>query len=761
MPFFYSSDLYYGSPSYETPVFGVDLPGEYDENTDQWLAYLHAEKNFKDKQAIYSVLYETDPVTYFEKQDSLLKHNSFFALLKKGKYARVKTYLDFAKRCEALTNSYDPWECNDCPDISKPSSEQINGYPYSYTDETAPRQLSPITLEGEKLLQQCKDPSLKTRYAFLLVKLSFYSREQQRAKGWYDAYLSALDNSNWIKGSALLYIANMSPQPERDYLLSRVFDMAPSKRMRSQQLYSLKNEEGALALCKNKHEEAIVKTMQALQNPGRCIDVIREVYAEAPSNHTLPMLIVREINKLEDWLLTPKYTEFGPALAKQDYDEVKGEYVRIFNTASDKAYLAEVRALLESMLSSSSSKPDPAFLHICAGYLAFIEHDWKKSADHYAQAEQLPADPNLTAQLKLNKLWLQISAEQQINERTEQNIFDYIYQLKTQALFPEKETVLNQFILAMANLFIEKGSKAKGLMLLAHTRRAYGELPYLSWSKSNYNIILEQASPGDYEKMIAIIDKKNKTAFEIFLCEDVSAYRWDEIKPGWNRNKLLDMKATYYVQHNDIVNAYKTTCEIAPAYWNEEPYGMFKDDNPFLVNPWNGHLGMNEGNKIIYNKRIFLEKLLRLQAALAKSTGEKKAHLYYEIGNAYYSMTWHGKYWIMNRTFWSTNEPFASESRMFDDMYYGCNIAAVYYRKAMELSKDEELASVACLMLGNCEENKRRYRVQIKDRYSDEAYNDTPNPYVQQLKKKLGNTRYYDELTSNCLLFEKFLAKHM
>jgi hypothetical protein len=84
-------------------------------------------------------------------------------------------------------------------------------------------------------------------------------------------------------------------------------------------------------------------------------------------------------------------------------------------------------------------------------------------------------------------------------------------------------------------------------------------------------------------------------------------------------------------------------------------------------------------------------------------------------------MSWHGKYWIMQRIDWSVWELGRLEQRYGqpvtlydgDEQYYGLFTARHHYQQALEYAKDPALKALACHLLEACEKQWRTFNGQV------------------------------------------------
>ena len=120
-------------------------------------------------------------------------------------------------------------------------------------------------------------------------------------------------------------------------------------------------------------------------------------------------------------------------------------------------------------------------------------------------------------------------------------------------------------------------------------------------------------------------------------------------------------------------------------------------------------------------------------------------------------MSYYGKHWLMSKPWWSVWDDMehykTSSNKEFDNNYLGCVRARDYYLKAMQLTDDKKLASLACIMAGKCQEHYRSFSGYLQKK---EKYN---NPYTKTLVERGMGTDYYKELIEECATYNSFIKQ--
>ena len=752
-PLFYSLDYCHNgfntSNNYGFEIEQSDeILGEYADNLKLWQAYcLKVDPSVKvNVEDIETILYHTEPIDYFKIKEGLLEQNSFLKFAAKNK--NVLTYLDYAKKSEYQSNYHESWFCFDCPEILAPGKMKPGNRNYYYYDVNI--QPDPITgLEtiekGKLLLNNCTDFFLKQRYAYQIVRTSFYNYDSTSLREYYFKYLDKMPVNSWLRNNAYMYEVLFRDSLERNIGLTKIFEICPDKRYRCEELFQDALFEPSLKLVNNNHDKAMLYVMHCLQKPMEQLESIKNIMALEPSNKFLPFLWVREINKLEDWILGADYT-VGSTKNESffSYDEMSNQAI-FSQKQKDLQYANFVLTTLEHGMQNGSI-PTSAFYNLCAGYIAFIGKDISKANEYYNKVAFNQLNAIGQTQLLINKLMLSLSQTEKITPQIEDKLAECLVLLyKNSAENPQYKTLQMQLINFAAKEFRDRGEPAKGLMLYGKSVQPYAYHPLLGIANV-YTQIFTYATPDQIDEQLAILNKPNPNALEVFLSGKIYSYTYDygyeDNFSLWDQNKLLDIKSMKLVQQDKLLLAYETVKLIDTAYWSNEVNSIFKRDDPFCLNPWNGHDPMNFRN-VSYNKKTFLKELIDLKLKASKSNGEEKAQLLLKIANAYYSMSYSGKYWIMQKNFQGGWEP-EQENKDVDPTYYSGARAKYYYKLILQTSYDPKLLGATIYILNTAFETNEaqleKNRAVIRR-----------NPIA---------TDYYEQLSANCDLFYEFIKTY-
>ncbi|MDX9749626.1 MAG: hypothetical protein RBT71_00905 [Flavobacteriales bacterium] len=713
--------------SYDTDAV-VRLP--YAVNIAEWQAIVGHQVP---DTAIEAILYGTAPEHYLKEESAFRRNNAFVRRLERLG-PQWAAFIRYAKTCEQLVSRDDPWDFE----------------PFD------PQAIRRAWDEGQRMLRAAKDERLRARIAFQLVRLAHYHRDDEgpalNAAAHYERHLAPLRGRSWLEGAAAFYLAGRMANPARDMAFAEIFPRTPDKQFRMLQLFDNSSFDMYMEGATSDAQRATLLVMRGLQHPGRALGDLERIAALDPASPFLPQLVGREVNKLEDWLLTPALTELGAGSRLwSDLAEVHPDDVY----RADLEYLHAVQRFITQRLQHAATVHKPV-LRLLNAHLDLVRGDAAACRAGMEQVAHDPAAPPLLRfQARVDALLATVIGEKRLSDAGRQAILDLAEAARTVPHHVEQpEMTLDQVHLYLGKKLMARGEVAEGLCLLARTRRMYGDRGTRGPHHARYEAFL-RAQPVHYDQLIALLEKPDKTPFEHYLVRPRGAADeydpWHDPDSGLlNKWVLLDYKAMALLREGFWEEAATAWREIPDTYWRQWPFTMFADDDPFVVDLKDPH---NYGKKdradhapgwAGYTKRSIMERMIALRDE-AERDPKKRALNHLLLGHVWYNMSWHGKYWIMQRIDWSTWDlermQWTGGHRTVqagDEQYYGLFTARHHYRTALEHAKDPALKALACHLAEECERQWRTYQRHIEGRA------DEPEPYAARLKDRRSRMLYRD-----------------
>jgi hypothetical protein len=639
LPFTYTSDLYYGWGEYDT-AYQV-------ENVKNWQTMLGGNIAAKD---IHQALYYLSSDDFFAKKYSA--KNTFLATLKKPNNARYWSYFIFAKGCENVFAVGD-WESNTKTTFVK---EQIN--------------------IGKKLLtENAKDANLGPRIAYFLIKLHRLNKQESEAKALFTQYFTKNTQKNWLNAAVFYQNSQLQTDPKQvNIWLAKAWDAGFHQKIWMQQAFHKVDLEASIKTATEPRDKATICLIPATHEPGPALNALQRAYGFDPMLPDLAKLMSREVNKLENWLLSPTLYG-GPARIEQPYieEEKRPKYDSVAQLKTDLAHLHACRAFAQKVI-TENKRDDMPFWHLSGAHLAYLDKDFKETIDLAEAGVKLKTAPmNQKIQLHLISILAEIGDKGAISEATENKIpiiFKAIEQNET--AFEDHLVLKEKLATLLSDQFKKRNEIAKSAFLMGKTTNFTPNLGYME-SGVLFEKLLTEGKPADFDRAVQMITNP-KTDFERWFASEPHRYHtqmdYDEKtqslklakgeKTTWDIEKLYELKAMYYTRQDQLDSALMTLENVADLYWkngNISPYdehAYFKK-NPFSVGINIDNLALtNEKNKQTFNKKSFLQKIIELRDNKEK---DKQQEAFLLLGNAYYNMTYYGKdWWLMMKTDKSSGE---------------------------------------------------------------------------------------------------------
>lgn len=717
-PFIYSSTLYNMSEAGGANQQG-DRLGRL-ENAKLWKA------RCRDIPSLNDVL----EVVYSGTVDNI--KNSFSQYLTGHKDLLALAYLKFAKRCEDYNTFYsDPWERN----------ELVN-----------PGERKKLINEALGNADAIKDPDIKRRYAFLAMRLSFYNWDTATCNVTYNKYFAAIKSKNIVDHWAMyFYAVSQKEGALKNFLLAQVFEAAPDKRFMVSQYFSYETPASkTLAYAKTDKEKAAVRMVYAIRDPGKALEQLEGIHRLHANSDALDFLLLREVNKLEDWILTPYYTYFEGSLSKDWYYENPLTYEELTSRiGSDKAYAKELLAFIQTK--EKTKRKNTVLWQVAEAYLHFLIGDYAVAEEKLGTLSDLPnTEPSLTRLLNRIRS-LNATAGQQLGKAT-------IPELAKQCLMDTASGLDGKFIFAIGRELEYKNNSTDAALLYSRIDNDYADHSSVNWAywktKKFHNTLFFDFfedyffyidawyEPQQIKDLISAIERgESRSAFDL----------WKFEKAKVQLPRLYDLLGTKYVRKNDMQNALSAFRNVNDTLWTSEsyPYAQYLDANTFYTNLFNEHETLKQ-DSTRYNKREIVEKLLEHLAKAKDKQNANRAYDYFLAANCYLNMSQYGNSWMMRRYYW-TNSP--HETKLEDDEeYYGCLMAERYYKEAEKVAKNDAFAALCLRMAGRCE----KYRL-LKNTREDPSLIFSRNKNYKMLKDRY--PQHYEELISNCMSFEKYFSQ--
>lgn len=681
--FYYSADNYFQTY--------VSSKRDQIENCKEWQKELGGNVKWED---VYKLQYETDSEKFQTAYKSntlkeVFKGNTFIESLTLPKNKVLLEYFSDAKHTEYNYSGAGKWESWD--NLDRNYDSERKGFS-----------------EFQKKLELAKTEFLKQRYAYLLMRT--YTVSPKEMVRLYDTHFVNSTNKTILQPWALFFKAiSTENSAEANYYLSQVLASCDDKSFATMQNFNRKYIDETLSFAKNDNERGNIIAMRALRNPAPAFEDIKKVYEYIPQSDYFSFLIGREINKLEDWIFTPKFTLQGPAVKFSEEQWYKDyDLARKQNFEKDIKYLREFRNYLISIFPNVSGEQRD-YMCSAIAQLCFMD-DETQLGKRYTSWISSKANPSILAQKNIQLALVEVKLGDVNSEKTKNIILNSINELSDLA---ENDHSLFKSLYSLTRLIGYEYEKKKDIMTAGFLYTKSQDYRNISDSyesdflydspKLNYSYIgyfERYASVKDMNDVIDLLLKKNKTAFEQYLTSGVAPIDF-----------YRDVKGTIAFRNNDLELASKTFKSIDRNFWkNAYSYTDYLNENPFIPKALTYKDKRNYNYD--FNKVRFIDEILRLKD---NDTPENLL----KLGHAYYNVSFFGNSWMMvsygissyedtdaTSFYYYMADPAIRKKNFQNGNYYGCTIAKEYYKKVLENKKsNKEQKAMALLMIHICNEN--------------------------------------------------------
>lgn len=750
-PFYYTALLtFYDDWDWEAPV-----SYENDKVIQEWKQYCGSKATTKEVADFIYGAGEKDVVNLLQHvannkplqvADSI-RNNSLTQCFISQKATAVLSYLAFAKKIENISTANSQWEEAPPKDHAK-----LNKY----------------MAEANQLYNSTTDPFLKNKYAYLRCKVAFYNDKFSDCIKWYDEYFTP-GNTAAVNGLALSYKAGsyyrLGKKKEAAYHFAKAFQTTEHNKKQNYLgfLWSrdLEQKDAYIAQAQNNEEKALLLAMYAMHGTEYALGDLQKIYALHSASNLLPLLTIREINKIEDHYLSPMLSG----------EEGGKPYYFLWNVGKpdalpEKKTLVSMIPFLEQLYKEGTA-PNRDLYITGAAYLSFINKDFAKAKSYLKDANKAASSERIKDQLQLINLLIAVNEKETIDAKTEAAILPSLNWLVEKAKKDKSYSIFlrNFFSQILAQKYEQQNDAHKAALVYGIADLAFlkGENDVYP-SSNGIDYIRSEMTTEQLLKLHQFFTS-SPSSFDQFLGKHTSI----------GKNAVIDVIGTSYLRDHDFTNA----IEWLKQSGKQEPltvsnYNYATDQETVVnVNPLHDYLNdWQRYDKPItkpYTKLSLAQKMIELQQkAETAETTEAQARNYYQLANAYYNMSYYGNSWnavTYHRTGSDWNS--TSYTTPWEKEYYGVHKAKEYYQKAYTLSQDKEFKAAAFFLMAKCTQRQIPlpsyngtigYDQYEKDQLAFEKKFKN-NALFPQFVKEFGTTKFYQYAYNRCSYLRDFVSK--
>ena len=583
--------------------------------------------------------------------------------------------------------------------------------------------------QGRDLFRETSSPFLKLRYLYQVIRLAHYAKDYPAVLRAYDEMVPKMDKVNsiinyWVMGHRAGALLKLGRRVEAAYLYSIIFCYCPSKREQAFRSFDIRTESEwrqCLNMCRTDRERATLYAIRASGPETRALDDMVEMYRIYPGSEELELLLIRETQKVEKVLLGKDFR--------------RPKYPLSVREKSGK-YLLELRAFVHDCADEGRVRT-PALWRATEGYQTLLAGDYYNARKILDVARSVAKDDLLKRQIGIFDLAAKIAGLTSAGMESDTTM----RAIRSSEAYASDEDFDDYFHERVGALY--KKANSPGVAFLCDY--SLGDLVL------NPNL-------QTIEELIALCRKPDKTDFERELITKSGTKTLE--------NDLLDLKGTLLFSQYQLEAAADAFRQISAT----DRKNQFQTYNPF-TDKINDCVSCHPLDTISLDKLELVQKILDLEYQ-AKANIYDPAPFYYQIGLAYYNMTYFGNSYKAMDFFRSgaTWSKMNQGGNVFPKQGKGlgnrenidCTVPLRYFELARQLTRDPELAAKAAFMGAKCEQNifftskENRYVVGSKlAPYVPPEY----RQYYGYLRTYYANTNYYKQVVRECKYFRYYSLK--
>lgn len=699
----------YASFNYNANEFGFNVPSNslIDENVTSWYNYFQQRV---DAVYIQSFLYR---YSYTDTQDT---NNVWLKFLHENNRQDVLKYLLYAKKCEDLNGTdvdYDPWE--------RGTRERI-------------LQRSTMIKELEVACKSEPNQYLQRRYAFLIVRLAHYSGDEAIVKYYFKTYFTEKD---FLYYWALFFYCFTNEASELDY--ANVLIHSPDKRSAIFYYFRKKfNLNKALSQAQSNEEKANAYAFASIQKLDKALPNLKAIYNYKPDTEILSFLLLREVNKLEDWIYTPYYRNFNPS--NEYFDEETNTQVLRKRSERERLYAKEVLAFVQSV--DLKKIKDPILFQTLSIHLQFMTRDFDAAIKAIDKLKLSQADKSNQLLLDQIKGLCLVSLHRDKSIFEDENIRSVI----------EKNINNNNFLFALGRELEYMGNVTEGIALLSFSNRPTHKNERFSYDnlwRGNRNLKSGNLrffyNYFDYVDFVYTADNLKKITDKLQqpFSNDLEKFIYNQMLT--DKNYLLDLLGMKYIREQQLVTALNVYKSMDVIYWQNNYNAWERDiyDNGYYAfdhNPFYDYKftpsNIRHKDPFVVTKISLLEKLIEYQSYALDTQHPDRAYYAFLTANCYYNMSAFGNSWMMRRFSSSIGYYGSGESYVDEKEYINNHLAQQFYELGYKVAATPKMKAL-CL----------RMKLYVKDGWPSE---------FEELYQRY--PEYYLELSS-CSDWNQFIGK--
>ena len=721
-PYFLKWDDYY-----DRYYFNLDVQKE--ENIEEWkerfcdyasktdIDFLVYESDINDLAGLYNAA--SDP----KKKTPLpyrLAGNTFAEVIALNSCVEPVSYLMFAKKCEPYVVAQgDGWT--------------------TYSRDTA--SMYTLIREGIGRFRDTESHFIKMRYAYQIVRMAHYLQDWQYTVELYNYLMPKVDRKRysiiyyWTLGHLAGALQRMGKYPEAAYRYSLIFRNCSSKRTQAYRSFVIRNDkdwEQTLKLCTSDAEKSTLYLLRAGGTHTFAVQDMQMIQDLDENNPQLDLLLISDVQELEKIYLRTWVT-----------DRKQGDAQGAIKREAAAKHLLELQKFVRTTIRDKKAKnlslwrAMDGYLELLAGDRYAAEKTWERLESDLDDDDDY--DIKLYQQIEIWRCLLEI-----LNlDPNSGNTDNLAFRIRSYDAF-KKNPYFEPFLQDWLSAGYAASKRPGKAILVAYPPSALGYNPSLE--------ILDD--------LLVLLDEDDPILLERTMQMDTN--------PERIRAQLLERKGAYLLSIGQPEAALAVMQKIIPS----EAARLTKF-SPFREK-FGERIHRQVADSLQLNRREIARRItnLEFQAKAAMATNDPNAARYwYQIGIAYYNMSYFGYEWEVTDYYRSGyNQMRLAQGPLFsmpgtpdgNRENLDVSLALSYFERAIAATQDGEFAARAVFMAARCQQKQYFCDKESRYRPGSKLIPTLPDQYFgyyNLLLTQYSSTKFYDGIIKECKWLEAYARR--
>lgn len=604
---------------------------------------------------------------------------------------------------------------------------------------------------------------LKERYGYQLLLLAYYREDSEAMEQYFNAHFK--NQSGPLADWARFHFAGEWNEAGRYVVeMANAFRRVPEKAFAALQRTKVNynqpyRPEDYLGAAKTDAERSNLYALAAVQRSGYALEYLKKAYELDPTNPIIELLLVREMNKLEDWLMTYELTYLNPTTSSirpegrsnpWEYDsyeewEKVADQIRKENYQRDQKHLKKLRNFLNQYAPANQQ-----FAAILRAQAALLGEDFSEAL---AYVEQYPAtDDAFGQQIATIRYLATVQLPGIAPAERSQAIAAALPLLE--APFGEYDNRRGVPARLASQVYAEVGDTVTAYLLYNRSLPLPAGSGWASEYYQQLDYLDRTISEETMQRIIGLLEggqPENKA-------QRMLVATGEDYLP--NVITLHDLAGTLALRRNDLPTALAHFAKIPPSAKGNHG----RDDRKFSP------LSDVVGKQIRLTSKADVVRQMLAMEAMTGTGGDAAAAACLTLATAWYNMSDLGSSWWMLRYGYSTVKPRqalpwphsgqhrATPHTKFDyDLMYLASRADEYLDCAEANVADEELSTRIAFLRVALKKGRLNFEFQANNNWGAEEEDvrrlqENTDAIMQPFVDRYRNSDYFQEIKGSCLV---------